>query len=279
MKRILLGILLLFSIPAFAQQKEYPSFTRFIDSVFHAVNVKVADINISKDRGKRDTLFAPGGYWVRRSLGVVKYYTWIDKRLPKHADHPDFFGIYNKRFEDTVRGYYHYRYTPYGEIRYGPTAFIAMEAEPTANCNGSSCTFYRYPVIAITGKDTVLQVFEHNFSITGLHYADINHDGHLDFIDIHCGLSDNDINKVITNDSGVSRELLESANEIIYKITLFTFQKHRWEQLKDHNGNAYYLIIVLAEPLQADGPFKILLANWPEPGRSGKTDRPGLRKL
>ncbi|NLR77460.1 hypothetical protein [Chitinophaga eiseniae] len=263
MKRILIWGLLLFSTPALAQQKEYPSFTRFIDSVFRAVNVKVVDININKGKGKRDTLFAAGGYWARRSLGVVKYYTWIDKRLPKYVDYPDFLGIYNKRFEDTIRGYYHYRYTPHGEIRYGGTGFIAMEAEPTINCNGSSCTYYRYPVIAITNQDTVLQVFEHNFSITGLHYADINHDGHLDFIDIHCGLSDDDINKVIAKDNGVKRELLESSNEIVYKITLYTFRKHKWEQLKDRNGNIYCVIIALAEPLQADGPFKILLANWP----------------
>ena len=87
----------------------------------------------------------------------------------------------------------HMECTEKAEFTFNHSKFIYRLGVPMNNCTGRMCRVLYYPVFAINGQDTSLQVFTNVEDVTGLRYGDFNQDKCLDFLVVGNGFSREDL--------------------------------------------------------------------------------------
>lgn len=148
------------------------------------------------------------------------------------------------------------------EFTFNHSKFIYRLCVPMNNCTGRMCRVLYYPVFAITGQDTSLQVFTNVEDVTGLRYGDFNQDKCLDFLVVGNGFSRDDLKDL--GQRNKKQAGLDCSDDQCYKITALTFKNGKWAELKDRNGELYYFLLRLNEALNPEAGFELLDANWVE---------------
>lgn len=146
------------------------------------------------------------------------------------------------------------------EFTFHQSKFIYRLGVPMNNCSGRMCRVLYYPVFAINGQDTSLQVFTNVEDVTGFRYGDFNQDKCLDFLVVGNGFSREDLKKLAQR--GEMHAGLDYSDDQCYKITALTFKNGKWMELKDRNGKLYYFLLRLNEALNPDAGFELLDAYW-----------------
>lgn len=148
------------------------------------------------------------------------------------------------------------------EFTFHQSKFIYRLGVHMNNCSGRMCRVIYYPVFAINGQDTSLQVFTNIEDVTGLRYGDFDKDKSLDFLVLGNGFSREDVKKLVQRDKKLTG--LDCSDDQCYKITALTFKNGKWTELKDGNGKLFYFLLRLNEALNPDAGFELLDAYWVE---------------
>jgi hypothetical protein len=98
--------------------------------------------------------------------------------------------------------------------------------------------------------------------ITGLKFNDFDKDGNLDFLVVNHGFSIEDEQKLAIKSNDYKK--LTCENSQCYKITVITLVNGEWRPLRNSQGDVFYFLIRLDEPLNPDSGFEVLDANWLE---------------
>ncbi|WP_373548209.1 hypothetical protein [Haliscomenobacter sp.] len=154
----------------------------------------------------------------------------------------------------------HMEFPENAEFTFNHSKFIYRLGVPMNNCIGRMCRVLSYPVFAITGQDTSLQVFTNVEDVTGLRYGDVNGDKCLDFLVIDSGFSTEILKKLVQRNKELTG--LDCSDDQCYKITALTFRDGKWTELKDRNGKPFYFLIWLNEALNPESGFQLLDAYW-----------------
>lgn len=248
-----------------SEASKYKSFKRFLDSICNMGKQSPVKRNIiSANKIKTDTLHSSRGLRLVKNMGPVKQYYFSESRstVKDPGTCYSFLGIGNIRFEnDTIMCWQQFSYWPNRLLTYNNASFIIMKGEPDAdNCVGGACRINFYPVIGMYKSDTSFHYFINTDDIAGIRYLDINHDGFLDFLSVQSGFTDKYMQQ-LTARNNKYRNLDCSENQC-YKITAFSFKRGNWEITKDKNGNEYFMLIKLDNPLNQNSSFKLLMSNW-----------------
>lgn len=244
----------------------YRSFKHFLDSMCYMDKRSLVKKNLFPGNRKVeiDTLYSKHGLQRIKKKGIVQQYYFLNQGAnindPKGCY--SFLGIGGKRFNhDTLMCWQEFDYLSNSLITYNKSSFIIMKGGPYPdNCIGAACRINFYPVIGIDKSDTSLHYFVNTDDITGIRYADINHDGYLDFLSIKSGFTHKDIEALAIRNKKYDNFNCSDAE--CYKITVFSFKEGKWEAMKDKNGKEYFMLIKLDDSLNPNSDFELLMSNW-----------------
>lgn len=245
--------------------QESKSFKKFINAIFQ---IKPTSLKygpkIDNRTPKYDTIRLVNGSKIIRNLGLLKqfYFTMNDNSGSVWNNCYSFLGIGKKVFnKDTLMCWQQFQFLPDYQIIYRQSSFRMLKSGPHENCIGGACRINFYPVIGISRRDTNLHYFINNDDLTGMKYADLDHDGFLDFLSIQSGITIQNINELAVQNKKL-KDLTNAEMGTWYKLTLFTFKEGKWELKRDKKGQAYYIIIKLDKGLDPESKFKAMASNW-----------------
>lgn len=243
---------------------KHNSLEKFLDSLVQTPGITYAQ---TEPRCSADT-FALGNnnFRIVKTLGDIRqyyhYYDW-EKRSP-FENTADSCNSVLQLGSHKWAGHcqLHMECPQKAEFTFNHSKFIYRLGVPMNNCTGRMCRVLYYPVFAINGQDTSLQVFTNVEDVTGLRYGDFNEDKCLDFLVVGNGFSREDLKKLAQR--GKMQAGLDCSDDQCYKITALTFKNGKWTALKDRNGKLFYFLLRLNEALNPDAGFELLDAYWME---------------
>lgn len=247
------------------KQVRYKSFKSFVDSLFRPVNLIIKNDDLSGYRLQVDSIKYRNKSKIVKRKGIVRQSYFIktgsDLNDWQGRNCYSFLGIGDKSFNlDTFRCWQDFEYFSKHIISYNKSSFIILKGDPPDDCVGSICRGAYYPVVGISKADTALNLFLYTDKVVELKYADINHDGFLDFLSIEHGFSNRDLNQLSKKYKKYKN--WNCLNSECYRITAITFRDGEWRKIKNKSGDECLMLIKLDRPLDANSSFELLFEQW-----------------